>query len=276
MSESREGQGVYEICYLGSGAKRQLLSLFIDQALQLSADGRLADFAPVLVDAARDVSAMEEGGVLLLGGRTADGATSLVTVRQLRRHNPHLMIYLATPDDDAVVASLTKYARAGVDRVFVLSSPSDISELVSCVAQRLLAPPPEDALRCIDGLSVGSRQQQLALHAVRNSQAKEPLDSVAARFGQALRTLEDCLAVAGLPRLRDLYRLGRFLHGEELVRRGVSKPTERAIRLGFGSESNMRHQRARLRAAFRRDERLRSFATLLPGLEDITPCPPEW
>ncbi|HEX9869272.1 MAG TPA: hypothetical protein VGC99_11875 [Candidatus Tectomicrobia bacterium] len=62
---------------------------------------------------------------------------------------------------------------------------------------------------------------QLALHALRNSPQTESMEVVSERFGEALRTIEDCVAGAALPRMRDLYRCGRWLHEEELKLCGV-------------------------------------------------------
>ena len=246
---------------------KPLLRLLVDRGCELHGEAGLRTLKPVTVDVLRDAERLDGGGVLLLGTRTADGQPSLAALRGIRRSNPHLIVYLCTPWDRQVLAGLARYTRAGVDQLFTIATGLDVADLVGCVSGRILAPTPASALRAVRELGLASRPLQFALHALRNSQCAEQLEVVAERFGQALRTIEDCVSGAALPRMRDLYRCGRWLHDEELKLCGVLDVSERAMRLGFDSTTSVRQWKSRLRAAARAEERLHGFVLRIPGLD---------
>jgi hypothetical protein len=235
---------------------KPLLQVYIDRSCELTGEAELDALGVGIVDVLRDVHRLNKGGVLLLGPRTSDGRPSLAALRSIRRVNPHLIVYLCTPWDREVLAQVARYTRAGMDRLFTIEMRADVEDLVRCVVQRAMAPPPAAAMTEIREFDLASEPLRLALHALRNSQHEESMEAVAERFGQALRTIEYCVSRADLPRMRDLYRCGRWLHKEELELCGVWSVTDQAARLGLGSPTSMRQWKSRLSAYCRTDERL--------------------
>jgi hypothetical protein len=254
---------------MDSKGLRPFLDVFLDRGCEIDLEPALPSIPVIRVDVLRDEKRLNGGGVLLLGARTADGDLSLKALRDLRRRNPHLIVFLCTGWERAVTGSLARYTRAGLDRYFPIGSQSDLSDLVQFLSMRVLAPPPEIALRSIATLKIARLPSELMRHAFRNSQCAESMVVVAKRFGHALRTLEGWLHDAMLPGANMLFRCGRFLHLQELDQRGVRDVDERALRLGFDTPTDLRQWRWRLRRSAQLDQRMPSLVRAISLLEPL-------
>ena len=246
-----------------------LLDVFIDEACELGGDPFLRSLRATAVNVLIDASRLDAGGVLLLGGRTTDGAPSLRALTELRRRNSHVIIYLCARWDRALVGQFTQYVRAGIDEAFTISTSHDVMDLVHVVTRRVLAPPPVAALKAIADIGLEGRPRRFVLHAFRNSQFAVHMEDVARRWGYRLRTIESFLEKVPMACARDLYRCGRYSHHDELSLRGVVSVTERAARLGFDTAMNFRKWKWRLKESARTDTRLREFAEHIPELAQL-------
>jgi hypothetical protein len=83
-------------------------------------------------------------------------------------------------------------------------------------------------------------------------------------FNQCRKTLQNRVAVLGLPSPGIISRCGRVLHAQELERRGLKPTTVVASILGFPSAGAMQRSRRRLRKALMtRGRQALVFASLL-------------
>ena len=94
--------------------------------------------------------------------------------------------------------------------------------------------------------------------------------------GAEVRTIEDFVEKAALPSARDLFRCGRYAHEGELKRRAVTSATERALRLGFDSATDLRKWKWRLKESAKADARLSRFAEQIDGLDPLLADGRDW
>lgn len=255
---------------------RPLLDVFIDQSCELRGNPLLSPLNVTSLDVLRDAEKLNAGGVLLLGARATDDASSLRVLAELRRKNPYVIVYLCVRWDRVTLERMPRYVRAGVDEMFTISGERDVLDLVEVVSRRILAPPPISTLMSIASQEFESRPLRFALHAFRNSQFAVALEEMAERWGYRLRTIEDFVEKAALPSARDLFRCGRYAHEGELKRRAVTSATERALRLGFDSATDLRKWKWRLRESAKSDARLLRFAEQIDGLDALRADGRDW
>jgi hypothetical protein len=102
------------------------------------------------------------------------------------------------------------------------------------------------------------------MHCVRNGFRLDVWSVRSAVFGNCRKTLQNRVAILGLPSPGILSRCGRVLHAQELERRGVKPTTAVAAILGFPSAGAMQRSRRRLRKALMsRGRQALVFASLL-------------
>lgn len=249
---------------------RPLVDVLVDAGCQVVSTELRRALRAAHVDVTGDVSPMAaRGGILLLGARTADGASSLGALRRLRATRPELVVYLCDRLDRALAEQLVRYARAGLDRFFALESAEDEAAFAECVRMRSLAPLPEEELRALADLALSGLTGALVEHALRNAWQELSVSEVSSHFGRSPRSIEESLQKANLPSLHDLVRCGRYLHLLELKRAGVNPARERARRAGFGSATDARKWQWLLRDSLRKKPRLREFAVRLPALRSL-------
>jgi hypothetical protein len=131
-----------------------LIDVFIDWGCEAVPDAAVQELSARRVDVLNPGTALERGGVLLLGPRIADAASSLTALRELRRWNPSLSVYVCARAGSSLLREVTEYARAGADELFTIDSASDVADLVEHVLERIAAPPPEIELRAVGTLSL--------------------------------------------------------------------------------------------------------------------------
>ena len=112
----------------------------------------LHDFASVHRDVSEELAVaasapLDDVTVVILGMRGADGRPVPKLVRRIRRRLPHVAVYVCAVGQDGWLLASPELARAGVDDVVGLDGPSEIAEFRSRLQARLLAPPPETAIR---------------------------------------------------------------------------------------------------------------------------------
>lgn len=247
---------------------RPLLEVYVDAGCDVVGQSVRRSLAAREIDILRDAGGLEDGGVLLLGARTSDGAPALAALREMRRRTPHVLVFACASGSSHIQRELPRLAVAGLDQFFIVGSPADEADLVTVVSDRVLAPPPARALQALAALGLEPLHLRVAMHAYRNSQRATSMTDVARRFGRSLRTVEGWCDAPALPNMADLFRCGRYLHLVELEHRGVQSVTERAGRLGFATETNLRQWIWRLRRTIRESPKLQGFAS---RFDDLAP-----
>lgn len=245
---------------------RPLLDVYVDAGCEVVEESALRQLAARRLDALRDAGRLKDGGILLFGARTSDGAPSLAGLRALRRENRHVLAFACVRTDSHVHRDLARYTLAGLDQLFILESPADLSDLVRTVTERALTPPPLRALQTLPELGLERLPMCVVEHAFRNSPGASSLIDVAQRFRRSLRTIEHWCDAAAMPAVSELFRLGRYLHITQLETQFTISATERASRLGFQTATNMRQWIWRLRRSVLANQRLREF---VPRFEDL-------
>lgn len=243
--------------------------MFIDRGCEAVPDAAVRALSARRVDTLNPGAGLEHGGVLLLGSGTADGASSLTALRDLRRRNPILIVYLCARAGGSVLGQITDYARAGADKLFTIGSVSDVAGLVAEVLERTAAPPPEIELRAVGAMKLPTRLLEWLQHVFRNANRPMPIDEVARALGQAARTIDEQLQDHDVPCLRDLWRCGQYSHLLELERRGVADVNDRARRTQLGDATDVAKFRYRLRVTMRRSARLAAFVAHIPSLAPL-------
>lgn len=250
------------------GRWRPLVEVLVDAGCHAISSDLSRAFRATQVSVLDDESPfLARGGILLLGARTADGASSLGALRRLRSKYPELVVYLCDRLDRDLAAQMVRYARAGLDRFFVLESAGDRAALAECVRVRSLAPPPRAALRALSGAGLATRPQCLTEFALRNGHRGLSIAAVSQWFGVARRTLSWWCQIADLPPPRMLVRCARFLHHEELLSRGIVRASERAARLGFDTATELRQFLWKLRRTANRGS-ANSLSRAVPELNE--------
>jgi hypothetical protein len=102
------------------------------------------------------------------------------------------------------------------------------------------------------------------MHCVRNGFRLDVWSIRSQVFSACRKTLQNRMALLGLPSPGIISRCGRVLHAQELERRGINPTLVVAGILGFPSASAMQRSRRRLRKALMtRGRQALVFASLL-------------
>ncbi|HEX6316060.1 MAG TPA: hypothetical protein VFZ73_14415 [Gemmatimonadaceae bacterium] len=185
-------------------------------------------------------------------------------IERLRNGRPHVGMYVVAREASAVARSLPRLAAAGVDEVFCLDSASDMHAFLQTMHARLSAPAPETEMRLIWKWFRESPERSLVMHCVRNGFRLDVWKIRSQVFSACRKTLQNRVALVGLPSPGLLARIGRVLHVQELERRGMTPSLLIARTLGFPSPGAMLRARRRLRKALlARGRQALVFASLL-------------
>ena len=179
----------------------------------------------------------------------SNGSSAIDAIEQLRSQMPHVGMYVVARETKEVARLMPKLALAGVDEVFCLDSPTDMETFEGTMRARLAAPAPETEIRLLWRCFRGSPERPLVMHCVRNGFRLDVWSIRSKVFSACRKTLQNRVAILGLPSPGILSRTGRVLHAQELERRGVKPTTVVAAILGFPSPNAMQRSRRRLRKA---------------------------
>jgi hypothetical protein len=226
-----------------------LLDVSIDRTTSgLAAEPRLRRLNPFLVDVSSPdtLRHLGSGGVLLIGIRTSDTATALRSVREIRSALPYVVIVLCVEWRDARRLPLSQWIRAGIDEFMTYGEPKDVAEVRRVIQCHAMAPPPAEEIKWLRSTRPASWVREAVLFCLRNACRDLHLSDLARCFGCSPRTLTDSFSADGYPGPHDVCRVGRSLGMCELVDRGIVKPPELALRLGFPDPTEMRKAKWRL------------------------------
>jgi hypothetical protein len=252
------------------GLKRELLVDIMCAETLINRFGEESEaFRIIPIDVAKLISSgstafLSKATAIVVGSALSNGMGAIEAIQRLRGMIPHVGLYLVSRDTAEFARVLTKLAAAGVDEVFQLDSRTDMKAFEVTMRARLTAPAPETELRLLWKWFRESTERSLVMHCVRNG-FRLDIWSIRSRvFGQCRKTLQNRVAMIGLPSPGILSRYGRVLHGQELERRGLKPTTAVASILGFPSAGAMQRSRRRLRKALMtRGRQALVFASLL-------------
>lgn len=250
-----------------------VLDVFVDAGCGLRHEPWYPRMHPMSVDVT-DATSLErlcEGGILVVGTRVSNGAASLAAIRGLRETLPHVLVVLFTTWREAGCVPSARWTRAGVDEFVTSSGQVGLTDVVRVAERRALAPPPMQEPRLLRNSMPASRELAVVLHCMRNASGALRVADLERRFGYSARNLRHLLCQTGFPGARDICRVARFLHGAELIDRGILAPADLALRLGFADSTEMRKAKSRLRRSIVRATQgeLREFASLFPRLQRL-------
>ena len=251
-----------------SGIKRELL---VDVSCADELISRFSEesesFRIITIDLARHLSGgsfLNRTTAIAMGATLSNGMGAIEAIQHLRALVPHVGLYLIAHETAEVARILPKLAAAGVDEVFCLDSRSDMESFEETMRARLAAPAPETELKLLWKWFRDSSERSLVMHCVRNGFRLDIWTIRTKVFHQCRKTLQNRLAILGLPSPGMLSRYGRVLHAQELDRRGMKPTTAVASLLGFPSASAMLRSKRRLRQALMtRGREALVFASLL-------------
>ncbi len=209
-------------------------------------------------------SMLSKSTAIVMGPTLRSGLGAVEAIEQLRALIPHVGIYVVSKDTAGVARTLPRLAVAGVDEVFSLETRTDAAAFESTLRHRLSAPAPETEIRLLWKWFRESSERSLVMHCVRNGYRLDVWSIRSKVFNACRKTLQNRMAVMGLPSPGILSRCGRVLHAQELERRGVRPTAAVAYILGFPSSGAMQRACRRLRKALMsRGRQALVFASLL-------------
>jgi hypothetical protein len=226
-------------------------------------------FRIVAVDLVRHLAApnsafLSKATAIAMAPVLANGVSAIDAIERLRAVIPHVGMYVVAQDTSEVAQSMTKLAVAGVDEVFAFDTHADVKAFQETIRARLSAPAPETEMRLLWKWFRESSERSLVMHCVRNGFRLDVWSIRSKVFNQCRKTLQNRVAVLGLPSPGIISRCGRVLHAQELERRGLKPTTVVASILGFPSAGAMQRSRRRLRKALMtRGRQALVFASLL-------------
>jgi hypothetical protein len=207
---------------------------------------------------------LRKATAIVMAPLLSSGVSAIDAIEQLRAVIPHVGMYVIAREMSEVAKDMAALAAAGVDEVFVLNTPSDVKAFENTMRARLSAPAPETEMRLLWKWFRESTERSLVMHCVRNGFRLDVWTVRSRVFNQCRKTLQNRVAILGLPSPGILSRCGRVLHVQELERRGVKPTTAIARILGFPSAGAMQRSRRRLRSALMsRGRSALVFASLL-------------
>jgi hypothetical protein len=199
--------------------------------------------------AAPNNSFLSKATAIVMGPMLSSGVSAIDAIEQLRGGVPHVGMYVVASGTSEVAKNMMRLAAAGVDEVFVFDTPSDVKAFEDTMRARLAAPAPETEMRLLWKWFAESTERSLVMHCVRNGFRLDIWTVRSRVFNQCRKSLQNRVAILGLPSPGILSRCGRVLHVQELERRGVKPTTTIARILGFPSAGAMQRARRRLRTA---------------------------
>jgi hypothetical protein len=209
-------------------------------------------------------SSLDGATAVVMAPKLNSGLTAVDAIEQLRARAPHVGIYVVAHSTAEVAQSLLHLATAGVDEVFCFDTSSDIVMFAETMASRLAAPAPETEIKLLWKWFRESPERSLVMHCVRNGFRLDVWSIRSQVFSACRKTLQNRMALLGLPSPGIISRCGRVLHAQELERRGINPTLVVAGILGFPSASAMQRSRRRLRKALMtRGRQALVFASLL-------------
>lgn len=166
-------------------------------------------------------------------------------IRDVRRSQPHLGIYLAVEQPGDLTSALREHALAGTDQAYAIASQSDRVALAEDALHRVTAPPPEVALRII-ATRLPMDARAIAMWILRNSDRLHRPADIERHFGCNHRQVARLLAKHGLPPYRGLRELGVLLHAQRMRDAGC-KGESIAAHLGLASGATLSRLLSRAR-----------------------------
>ena len=191
-------------------------------------------------------SSVVGASLIILGAHTSSGETSDALAARIRALLPVASIFVCTRRSERGHLRICEYARAGVDDLFVVDTPAELTAFLDEVRARLAAPPPMNVL-CELSATKPSRGRAIALWCIRSSYRKRTVKSVVDWFDIDPKTANRHCADGGFVHTSSLLRSGRLYHLEEIRRRTHVSSPEIARRLGFGDAKALDVFRARAR-----------------------------
>lgn len=226
-------------------------------------------FRIVTIDLVRHLShgsiaSLSSATAIVMAPVLASGMSAVDAIERLRASIPHVGLYVLARETGEVARSLPKLAVAGVDEVFCLDIRGDTDAFEDTLRARLSAPAPEIEIRLLWKWFRESPERSLVMHCVRNGYRLDVWTIRSKVFSACRKTLQNRMAMMGLPSPGIISRCGRVLHAQELERRGMKPTTAVATLLGFPSAGAMQRARRRLRKALMsRGRQALVFASLL-------------
>jgi hypothetical protein len=141
--------------------------------------------------------ALAAASILITSGWGARGAAHARLVRELRELNPGLIILVATDDPDSL--DWKSIVRAGVDDVVVAVGTTNARNFSELVADRLVAPVHEEAIRDIMAVGRKGFATRFVCWCLRNATGPRSVQSMAEWFRESERSLRRHLSKAGRP-----------------------------------------------------------------------------
>ncbi len=222
--------------------------------------------------AVREVDSDDVGpaSLVLLSGRTADGAPSELTVRRLRTLNVHVPVLVAVVNVRMRDVPVKAYARAGVDALFLMDIPFERGEFVKELRARLTLPVPARLLDALGRLLRPGVGRTIGCWCMRNATRTCPVRRVVDYFRVDERRLDKEVETLGLPPVGTLLRLGCHHRALELEASGALSMEGIAEQLGFPDAKSLAAMRRHLRGS----PRLAAVASpirelLMMGLEEV-------
>lgn len=188
---------------------------------------------------------LADARLLIVGRRDTRQWPTRHCIREVRRYQPHLGIYLVVDKPTDLANVLKEHALVGTDQAYAVALSSDRTALAEDAWHRVAAPPPEVDLRIIaTTLPVDART--VVMWILRNSDRFRRTSDLEEHFGRSSRSVARLLAKHGLPSFRELREVGLMLHAQEMRERGV-KGEKIAAQLGLASGATLSRLLSRAR-----------------------------
>jgi len=195
----------------------------------------MARLTNVMDEVRRDPSRLAGASLIVLGMRSGEGLPADQMLLELRRHLPHVSVFVCAESTNDIRFALPKLAWAGADEVLALSTGSDWRYLQDLVRRRMVNPIPERAIRLLATQYPAGDGRNVLLWGLRTGFRPRSEGDAKRFFGRDVKTINARLDAIDAPEIGCVLRYGVLFHAKEQSVRALGTMTVIARRLGLCS-----------------------------------------